>query len=254
MVQKKDIVKGLSGLGVSSGDVLMVHSSLSSFGRVEGGEKTVLSALLSILGEEGTLVMPAFSRYLQNGEDSWDREKTPSLMGRISETFRTMPGTLRSNHAAHSICARGKKAELLCRRPYKTGFGPDSPFKTLLELDAIILLMGVSYQVCTFFHLLEAEAGVPYRFLEERKARIIRAGKEESGSAWEYTRKDGAENDFSVLGNLLEERGMVRTASIGGGVQKLFRAASARSAGMERLREDKLFLLSRESRRNWEDV
>ena len=128
MLAEKNLTEGLSALGVSPGDVLMVHSSLSSFGRVQGGAETVISALTSRLGEEGTLVMPAFSRFLQNGEDYWDREKTPSLMGVISETFRRMPGTLRSSHAAHSICARGNKAEFLCREPCN-GLRAGQPFQ-----------------------------------------------------------------------------------------------------------------------------
>lgn len=251
MLTEKNLTEGFSALGVSSGDVLMAHSSLSSFGRVQGGAKTVISALMSCLGEEGTLVMPAFSRYLQNGEDFWDREKTPSLMGSISETFRRMPGTLRSSHAAHSICASGRKAEFLCREPYETGFGPDSPFKKLVGLDAKILLIGVSYNVCTFFHLLEAEAGVPYRFLEERKARVVIDGNAREGSAREYTRMEDAKNDFSFFGKLLEERGVVKSLKIGRSVQGLFKAKDAYKLGTEKLAEDKLFLLSPESRKNW---
>ncbi len=251
MLRQKDLIEGFSSLGVSPGDTLMVHSSLSSFGSVEGGAEAVISALLSVLGEEGTLVMPAFSRYLLNGEEVWDREDTPSGMGKISETFRKMPGTLRSSHAAHSLCARGEKAELLCRRPYKTGFGPDSPFRTLLEIDAKILLAGVSYNVCTFFHLFEVEADVPYRFLEERKAKIVIDGREEYGSAWEYTRMKGAKNDFSFLGGLLERAGAVREGCIGESPQKLFRARDAYELGMKKLGEDVLFLLSPESREKW---
>lgn len=252
MLTQKKLIEGYSALGVSPGDVLMVHSSLSSFGYVAGGAGAVVSALIYVLGEEGTLVMPAFSRYLLEGEDSWDRENTPSLMGRISETFRTMPGTVRSSHAAHSICARGEKAEFLCRRPYRTGFGPDSPFKDLVGLDAKILLAGVPYNVCTFFHLLEAEADVPYRFLEERKAKIVVDGIEKSGSALEFTRKEGANNDFSGFGKLLEDEGLVKMGMIGESPQRLFRARDAYMAGSEKLSEDRLFLLSSDSRRNWE--
>ena len=37
----------------------MVHSSLSSLGRVLGGAPAVVHALLAALGPDGTLVMPA---------------------------------------------------------------------------------------------------------------------------------------------------------------------------------------------------
>ncbi len=246
-LEREDIQKGLRALGIAPGDTLMVHSSLSSFGHVNGGAGTVISALLSVLGESGTLIMPTFSRYLQNGEDFWDRENTPSLMGVITENFRRWPGTLRSSHAAHPLAAKGEEAELFCRRPHRTGFGPDSPFGTLLERDGKILLMGVSYNVCTFFHLLEVEANVPYRFLEERKAEIVIDGESRDGSAWEYTRKEGAKNDFEVLGNLLEHQGLVSMQTVGQSMLRLFNARDAYEAGMEKLKENPRYLLASDS-------
>ena len=40
---------------------LMVHSSLSALGEVEGGANTVIGALLEAIGPTGTLAMPAMS-------------------------------------------------------------------------------------------------------------------------------------------------------------------------------------------------
>ena len=51
----------LKTLGVTEGDVLMVHSSLSSFGEVFGKQEAVVKALLKAVGSEGTIVMPAFT-------------------------------------------------------------------------------------------------------------------------------------------------------------------------------------------------
>ena len=243
MVSCSDLVACLQDMELSDGDTLLVHSSLSSFGHVEGGPCTVITALLSVIGEQGTLIMPAFSRYLLCGEDSWDRENTPSLMGAISETFRTWPGVIRSSHAAHSLASIGRHAELICRRPHRTGFGADSPFHTFLTINGKVLLMGVSWQSCTFFHLLEAMADVPYRYLEERRARITINGNTKAGSAWEYTRKEGYENDFGRLGRLLEDRGLVRIRVVGQSTLRLFEARDAYRVGMEELRKDPRFLL-----------
>lgn len=250
-VTRDELVEHLRELGLSAGDMVMVHSSLSSFGHVEGGAVTVVEALLEVLTETGTLVAPTFSKYVQ-GEPVWDREHTPSLMGNISETVRTWPGALRSSHAAHPLSAIGAKAELICRRPYRTGFGPDSPFKTLVDENAWILLMGVTYNNCTLFHLLEAEAGVPYRFLEARQATIIIDGvRHENDCAWEYSRLPGTANDFMTLGQELERRGMVRQRLIGQSEQRLFRAGDAYVVGMEKMREDVLYLLTEESAAAW---
>ena len=250
-LNEPDLVSAFRGLGLAAGDMVMVHSSLSSFDHVEGGAPTVVSALLETLTPTGTLIAPTFSTYLSD-EPVWDREHTPSQMGIISETVRTWPGALRSSHAAHPLSAVGAQAELICRRPYRTGFGPDSPFKTLVEQDAWVLLMGVTYRNCTLFHLLEAEAQVPYRFLELRRATVIIDGvRDEQGGAWEYTKQPGAVNDFMTLGLELEERGLVRRATIGNSDQRLFRARDAWSIGTARMQADPLYLLTPESREQW---
>jgi aminoglycoside 3-N-acetyltransferase len=55
------IVNGLRELGVKTGDALLVHTSLSSFGHVQGGGQTVIEALIETVGPGGTLMMLAQS-------------------------------------------------------------------------------------------------------------------------------------------------------------------------------------------------
>jgi aminoglycoside 3-N-acetyltransferase len=58
MVTEADIVHGLRVLGLHSSSAVIVHSSLRSFGNVEGGAYTVCQALLST---GATLLLPAGS-------------------------------------------------------------------------------------------------------------------------------------------------------------------------------------------------
>ena len=60
-VSKSDIIQSLKELGLRQGDIVLVHSSLKSFGYVEGGADTVIDAFLEVVGETGTLVMPTLS-------------------------------------------------------------------------------------------------------------------------------------------------------------------------------------------------
>jgi len=103
--------RDLEALGVRSGRVLLVHSSLSSLGVVSGGAATVIDALRALLGPEGTLVMPSHTWDRPGrGDFAFDIGKTPSCVGAISEKFRTMPGAIRSLHPTHSVVALGPKA------------------------------------------------------------------------------------------------------------------------------------------------
>ena len=60
-VTQSEIAAGLARAGMRPGDTVLVHSSLSRFGHVEGGANAVIDALLQALGPEGTLIMSAIT-------------------------------------------------------------------------------------------------------------------------------------------------------------------------------------------------
>lgn len=57
MVTKEMLKNALTQLGVEKGMVLEVHSSLSSFGELEGGAETVINTLKEIVTEEGSIFL-----------------------------------------------------------------------------------------------------------------------------------------------------------------------------------------------------
>ena len=81
MVTKEMLKKALTQLGVEKGMVLEVHSSLSSFGELEGGAETVINTLKEIVTEEGSIFMSALrlSRELPLTEKAWDNSKDKSI-------------------------------------------------------------------------------------------------------------------------------------------------------------------------------
>jgi aminoglycoside 3-N-acetyltransferase len=102
----------LRALGVLPGATLVVHSSFKSLGAVPGGIETVIQGLLLAIGKDGTLLMPALSATLRTPA-IFDVLATPARVGAIPEFFRTRPGTLRSLHPTHSVCAVGQQARAL---------------------------------------------------------------------------------------------------------------------------------------------
>ena len=105
-VTRDDILYSLRLMGIREGDILLVHSALSSIGDVAGGPDSVIDALLDAVGDEGTIVMSTLTGWFQ----PFDAQTSPSAVGTISEVFRRRPGVLRSLHPVHSVAAFGKHA------------------------------------------------------------------------------------------------------------------------------------------------
>jgi aminoglycoside 3-N-acetyltransferase len=186
--------KDLSDLGIQPGMVLLVHSSLSSLGWVNGGAVAVILALEEILGSHGTLVMPTHSGDLSDpGEweappipkDWWDTVRssmpayeaslTPtSMMGKIPETFRKQTGVLRSNHPQVSFAAWGAQAEsITANHALNYSLGEDSPLARIYELGGSVLLLGVDHSNNTSLHRAEYRAEYPTKKTTRNGAPIL---------------------------------------------------------------------------------
>lgn len=81
---KNDLLK----LGIKKDDTILMHSSLSALGYIEGGADTLIDTLLDVLCE-GTLLMPALSYDFVTGDNPvFDVNNTQSCVGKVTETFR----------------------------------------------------------------------------------------------------------------------------------------------------------------------
>ena len=229
------ITDDLRALGIQQGDILLVHSSLSSLGWVCGSAVAVIDALLASVGSEGTLCMPAHSG--ENSEPSkWEnppvppewceiiRKNMPAYraevsptrgMGKIAELFRSYPGTVRSDHPQVSFTANGKQsAEITKNHPLTPQFGMDSPLGALYRLNAKILLLGVGYGNCTSFHLSETMwEAMPQM---QSGACIFQDGLPQWVPFEDY---DYDSDDFEQIGAALEsETNIARIGTIGNAV------------------------------------
>lgn len=167
VVTRAILVAGFREMGMAPGGLVMAHSSLSSFGYVEGGAETVIAALLEAIGPGGTLVLPTLcQRDKERREETWDLATSPSDVGKITETFRTWPGAIRSDHFTHSATALGPLAEEITSghatahgRPSPWGeraFGVGSPWDKLYAHNALYCFLGVTYKVHTMRHYIQA--------------------------------------------------------------------------------------------------
>ena len=234
MVTFQELVSGLKALGLADGDVVLVHCSFKSFGGVEGGPQTVVDAIMNVLGEDGTLIVPTFNfkdfdldfTVLNQGGKPFDVKNTPSAMGIITELVRLHPKSRRILHPIHSFAVLGKLSDELGGLRYKSSFGRDSLFGKLMDLDGKILIFGVPFNKClTFFHHVEEMEGCDYRHLRE----FVFLVKDEHGKVYEdtfsmLTRDPGIINEVAPMGEVLEREGIVRITKIGDATAKFMRA------------------------------
>jgi len=222
-VTRRDVTAGLHHLGIASGDLVFFHSSLKSMGHVEGGPDTVLDGFLDAVGEQGTVVVPAFKLTERIGPfGSWyDHETTPSTVGLITETLRCRVDAVRSHHPTHSVAAAGRLA-LAVTAPHRAAFGRispwcdaafahNSPFDLLARWDAWYVLLGVSFQVQTIMHYLETMLvdAVLRRATESDRPRLMASVRRWGGEGiWPAP-------DRTRLGEALCARGVYARSTIG---------------------------------------
>lgn len=245
-MKREQIAEALRTLGLEAGHIVFVHSSLSSIGYIEGGADAVVDAFLDVLGPTGTLVVPSFTfSHGRKLNPVFDPIQDPSEMGRITEVTRTRPGARRSHHLLHSVAALGPHAEEITAVHGASAWAADGPFWKLYELDAHILMLGVPYLRCTFFHVIEQLVQVRYRQWRQVDALVQEPdGRKRPLPALTYSpRSRFVGNDFNKLGAMLEERRLAQVGAVGNAVARRFRARDALEVGLAEYRKDPLLLV-----------
>ena len=229
-------------LGVSTGDVLLVHSSYRAARPVEGGPAGLIEALSRAVGEAGTLVMPSWTGDDDSPFDPKTDRASPDL-GIVPETFWRLPGVRRSDHA-FAFAARGPAAaRILADGLPLPPMRPESPAGRVLECDGKILLLGVEHDANSTIHLAELLAGVPYRV--PKHITVLRDGRPQR---IDYEENDHCCQRFRLAGAWLRERGLQREGPVGHADSMLMRARDLVDTVVERLtREPFVFLHPRDS-------
>ncbi len=237
----------LRKLGVIEGGVLLVHSSLSALGYVPGGPETVIRGLLAALGPEGTLLLPALTyERVTEKHPFFDIRRTPSNVGAIPEYYRTRPGTARSMHPTHSVCAVGPRTvELLGDHGRDTTpCGPNSPFHKLPQVDGQLLMLGCGLQPNTSMHAIEETVVPPYLF-GPPLTYILTGG---AGHTVERTYTthgfDGWDQRYDRVAEVLEPPALVTGPALAG-TAHLLRARDLWAAVQAELARDPLRFVSR---------
>ncbi|MGD9495324.1 MAG: AAC(3) family N-acetyltransferase [Armatimonadota bacterium] len=228
---KDDIVRDLRALGVGPGMTIMVHSSLSSLGQVEGGAETLIAALIEAVQPGGTVAMPAMSSGV------FDPATSPSNVGSVTEAFRHYPGVTRSFHPTHSACAIGPNTDYLLHDTLAapTACGSESPWGRLSRLPAgYVLLLGVDQDRNTLLHHPEELVRAPYLSTIQRQYRAPDGSVRTKTLQW----FPGPHRDFIGLEPLLRAGKAMRIGKVGKAVARLMHAGTTVEIVLDALRRD----------------
>ena len=250
-----ELKRELAEAGIERGDSILVHSSLSSLGWVEGGADAVVQALIDTVTWRGTVLFPT----LTGGPDdsptkppAFDARQTSCWTGTVPEAARLRPDALRSLHPTHSVAAIGEHARWfasgheLVRTP--CGFG--SPYDKLADIGGKIVLLGVGQSVNTSFHMAEEIAGVPY-VVQDQPLNVVLTDMRGEPVEMRGTRLHlwGAKRDYESLEMQMIDLGICHVRRVGNAEVRVVDAILQRMFLVRKLLDDPRAVLDLERAR-----
>ena len=152
-----DVVDTMCKLGLKKGSNLIIHCSWDEFYNCTSSPRELIDKILSVIGTEGTLCMPAMP-LLRKGK-VFNVRKSVTRAGILAEEFRKYPGVKRSINERHSVCAIGPLSDYLLSEHHlgETCWDEKSPYFKLSQIDALVFVMGLGkYWPGTIIHCVES--------------------------------------------------------------------------------------------------
>ena len=206
--------------GLKQGDIVLLTSDIMQlmFTAVRNGERfdrdAFLDAILGVIGQEGTLLIPTFNWDFCHGV-AFDYHKTPCKTGALGGFALGRADFRRTQHPLYSFAVAGKDQQMLCDMQNVSSFGADSPFGYLERCHAKNVIIGIHYTDCfTFVHHCEEVCGVnTYRFQKTFTGQYIDAEGRESTRSYSMLVRSYElylETDLTLIGEKMEEAGAAK--------------------------------------------
>jgi aminoglycoside 3-N-acetyltransferase len=242
----------LRALGLTDGDIVLVHSSIFALGQLtDAGFPALIPELIyqtfrKIIGDSGTILVPAaFERYARFGEP-YDCRRSPvdQALGVFSQFVHSLPGSVRTYSPLSALAAVGPLAAEICHQWTGSSFGDGSCWERFHHHDGKICFLGVRPRdAFNFQTFIQARFGVPHLYNKLYTTPIFEDGTEVPLKVVCPVRYLNPE--FAISENCLpfeqhlESIGELRSASLGRG--QVYLANSSRrvfSEGQRKLQED----------------
>jgi len=192
MLDATGLTAAIRQFGVLQGDLLVFEGLTIATSKLVGGFDRLQQALITAVGEKGTIVVPTCTPSEGYPKSTFDPRLSPSEMGPFSEYFRSLPGVVRSHNPTHSLASIGPQAvELISDhrsawgRPSPWGdgsLGVGSPWDYLYDHNAWWVLVGEDCWATPFAAYVQARfraehsgitAKTPFPRFDNRKLKDI---------------------------------------------------------------------------------
>lgn len=237
---------------IRPGDVVFVHANIGFFGRMEGFDDPdsvayiFAQAIEWAMERRGTAFFPTFTYSFCNGE-MYDRDRTPSNMGALSEHVRKRSDSFRSIDPCYSVVGMGPRVYELCGGMMGNSFSYESFFGRFHRAGGKILNFNMDAG-STFIHYAERLNEVDYRFDKTFVGDLSFYGQEnpvfKGINHTIYVRKleDRYTADFVLFDELARHAGIYKTVKLGRGEIGVITADDTVTLVTETLRTNPYFL------------
>lgn len=253
VVTRKNISEALTRVGLSRGDVIMIHSDVGTFGKLgtvldrNQFLSEILAAFLDVISDQGTIIVPTYT-YSFCKKEIYDVKNSISDTGVFSEYVRRRPECLRSEDPIFSHAGFGPVAHELLQDVGRDCFGNNSFFDRFCKRNGRIVNFGKFFDI-TFIYYIEQEIGVSYRYMKQFTGQIQnKSGQLRSTTVNYYVRylpEDGmdVEYDMSKLRDELERQGRLKRVLLGSSHVLCSKAQDCFNVGCQMLRQNEYAFL-----------
>ena len=154
-----EVIECLKQLGVGKGDILIVHSAYKSLKPCGLSPEDIINSLLSLVGDEGTLVMPVIRQYSYNESNDanlatdlsehvfeYDVKNSKVWTGIIPNLFMQRSNAVVSRFPLNTLAAIGSEAENMMQKELEGELQPpnglNSPWKYCMDKNAWVVSLG----------------------------------------------------------------------------------------------------------------
>lgn len=244
----------LKALDVHEGDCLLVRSDLR-FVRPRGLPRgarpdiagTMLDALVSAVGSDGTVLMPTFTwsyvagmGWTQRSRHHVFDDSIQSETGVLTERLLTYPGAIRSSHPTNSFVGIGRDAHRMLRfhDAYSSSFRPVEDLVNHPQGKMLLIGCTATSPGFSTTHLAELHLGLSHDSALSGKIRVRYVDPYRRVRVFKKRDIPGCSTAFGLLYDSYRERGLLKEGNIGGARSMLTSAEFAYRLDLEILAKD----------------